>query len=189
MRSLLLVLWLMLVMPASGQLPEMFDPATAPKTWVEDLRMMMRNGRMESGLRDTLSKIHEFAKRGRKIRITKEHEFSAFSTSRGILAFRRGISEEPERSKEVWYDSILIGVHASKDEPPPLPFHVESRIGEIRLFARVTKDLPPMKPLNEYEESYFGEKCMAYEYGAGHWITRLFVRNDRVIAISFGLEP
>lgn len=188
MRILLFLLWPMLLLPATGQLPEMFDPATVPKTWVEDLRMMMRHGHMEPGLRDTHLKIHEFAKRGRKIRITKQHEFSAFSTSRGILAFRRGTSDDPKLAKEVWYDSILIGIHASKDEPPPLPFDIESRIGEVRLLARM-KDLPPRNPLNEYEESYFGERCMAYEYGAGHWITRLFIRNDRVIAISFGLEP
>lgn len=186
-----LLFCLVLAMPVAGQLPEAMDPATAPKTWIEDLRMMMRHGRMEPGLRDTLSKIHDFAKRGQKIRITKQHEFSVFSTSRGILAFRRGIpdADEPDRKDAVFYDSILLGVHASENEPPPLPFQVPSRIGEIPLLARMSKDLPPMTVLNEYEETYFGEKCMAYEYGAGHWIRRLFVKNDRVIAISFGLEP
>lgn len=189
MRFTLFFLWSIFVMPVAGQLPEMSDPATAPKTWVADLRMMMRHGRMEPGLRDTLLKIHQLAERGRKIRITKEHEFSVFSTSRGILAFRRAISEEPEFANRVSYDSILIGIHASKNEPPPLPFHVESRIGGIALLARKPEGAPGVKPLNVYDETYFGEKCTAYEYGAGHWISRYFVRNGRVIAISFGLEP
>jgi hypothetical protein len=186
MRFTLLILLVIPVMPVAGQLPEAMDPATRPKTWVADLRMMMRHGRLEPALRDTLSKMYQFAERGRKIRITKDHKFSAFSTSRGILAFRHGISEDPERAKEVWHDGILIGIHASKHEPPPLPFHVESRIGKVSLMARITDT---GKPLNVYDEAYFGEKCTAYEYGAGFWIRRLYVRNGRVIAISFGIEP
>jgi hypothetical protein len=188
-RLKLFFVWLILAMPVVGQLPEAMDPATRPKTWVADLQMMMRHGRMEPAMPETLVKIHQFAKRGRLVRITKQHQYSAFSTSRGILAFRRGISEDPERAKEVWYDGILIGIHASKYEPPPLPFHVESRIGGVPLLARKADTPLAMNPLVVEDETYFGEKCTMCEYGAGVWVNRVFVRNDRVIAIYFGIEP
>src|SRR4029434_1628402 len=146
-RLKLFFIWLILAMPVVGQLPEAMDPATRPKTWFADLQMMMRHGRMEPAMQETLVKIHQFAKRGRLVRITKQHQYSAFSTSRGILAFRRGISEDPERVKEVWYDGIVIGIHASKHDPPSLPFHVESRIGGVPLLARKVDTPLAMNPL------------------------------------------
>ena len=185
----LLALCLVFGISAVAQLPEMDDPKTAPKNWQDDLRMMMRHGHMEPGLRDTLLKIHEFAKRGSLRRITKDHWYSTFSTSEGILAFRRGKSERPEGADHIFYDCIMIGIHASKKEPPPLPFHVETKIGGLRLLEREADVLRNIKPLNIYDETYFGEKCTAYESGAGHWIRRVYICNGRVVAMTFGLEP
>lgn len=108
-----------------------------------------------------------------------------YSTACGIIGFCENNPKEPDESGQI----ILIGIHASKNEPPPFPFAVENRLGGLALATKASAVLPTRKELYIEEETYFGAKCRAYVYGAGHWITRIYVRNGRVIALSFGIEP
>lgn len=155
-----------------------------PKTWQEDLAYMISVSRAEPALRGTFLHLTKLARRGSKRKVTRDYRYSLFSIPGGLLGFR--VSEDP--SEPGVYPDILLGVHPSTKEPPPLPFKVPTQAGEIPLLSRKSVVLPN-PPVATEEESYFGEKCTAYVYGAGHWITRYFVRNDRIVAIAFALEP
>ena len=144
---------------------------------------MLKQSREEPARPDTFEKIRQLKQRGSLRKVTKAQRYSLFSFSGGIIGFRMaGGPDEPGGG------SILIGIHPAGEEPPPLPFALERSIGGIALMARKSAAVP-REPLNTEDERYFGEKCTAYQYGAGHWITRYFVRNDRIIAISIALEP
>jgi hypothetical protein len=155
-----------------------------PKTWQEDLQYMISVSHAEPALRNTFVHLARLAKRGSLRKVTSEYWYSLFSIPGGILGFR--ISKDPEQPGLC--QNIVIGIHASSNEPPPLPFSVPGKVGSVSLLARKSIVKPGPEVAQE-EETYFGEKCTAYVYGAGHWITRYFVRNDRIIAISFALEP
>jgi hypothetical protein len=53
---------------------------------------------------------------------------------------------------------ILVGIHASGVEPPPLPFRLERSVGGIALMARKSL-VVPREPLNTEDERYFGENA------------------------------
>jgi hypothetical protein len=155
-----------------------------PKTWQEDLSYMIGASRAEPALRGTFQHLTQLARKGNKRKVTREYWYSLFSIPGGILGFR--LSEDP--TEPGVHPNILLGVHPSAKEPPSLPFRVPGKVGGIPLLSRKSVVLPH-PPVATEEESYFGEKCTAYVYGAGHWITRYFVRDDRILAIAFALEP
>jgi len=155
-----------------------------PKTWQEDVRYMFSVPRAEPALRNTFLHIERLAKRGSLRKVTKDYWYSLFSIRGGIIGFR--INKDPEQPGLC--SNFLIGIRPSAVEPPPLPFEMPKKIGGVPLLARKSVARPEPEIALE-DETYFGEKCTAHVYGAGHWITRYFTRNDRIIAISFALEP
>lgn len=185
MRFLLVPFFLVLVTYTSFMQAESesVSPDEGPRNWQVDLRAMLKNSREEPARSDTFEKIRRLKRHGRIRKVTKAQHYSLFSFTGGIIGFRMpGGPEEPGGG------NILIGIHPGGDEPPPLPFSVERSVGGVALMARKSLAVP-QAPLNTEDERYFGQKCTAYQYGAGHWITRYFVRNDRIIAISIALEP
>jgi hypothetical protein len=185
MRVLLVCFLLVLAsQPCSAQaVPDGALPEDGPRDWQEDLRLMLKNSHAEPARPDTFEKLKQLKRRGSIRKVTRAQRYALFSFAGGIIGFRMaGGPEEPGGG------DILVGIHASGDEPPPLPFPLERSVGGIALMARKSL-VVPREPLNTEDERYFGEKCIAYQYGAGHWITRYFVRNDKIIAISIALEP
>jgi hypothetical protein len=156
-----------------------------PKTWQEDLRFMIETSRAEPALRDTFEHLGKLARRGSRRKVTKEYWYSTFSIAGGLIGFR--VSED--RSGPGLHPNILLGVHpASMKEPPPFPFPLLGKVGDVPLLAR-KPEVRPAPPVDTEQDTYFGQKCTVYVYGAGHWITRYFVKNDRILAIAFALEP
>jgi hypothetical protein len=155
-----------------------------PKTWQEDVAYMISVSHAEPALRGTFERVEELARRGTKLKVRKEYSYSLFSIPTGVLGFRI----EPNSRNHGVHPNFLIGVHPSASEPLPLPFRVGNKVGSIPLLAKKSVVLPH-PPVDTESDTYFSEKCTVYVYGAGHWITRYFVSNDRVLAISFALEP
>jgi hypothetical protein len=187
MRPFALILFCLPVVLARGEEPTgsyYGEPGKEPKTWQDDLRYMVSVSHAEPVFRSTFLKLSKLARQGSRRKVTKENWYSLFSIPGGIIGFRVGANP----SERGVHPHILVGVHASPKEPPPLPFPMEAKVGGVSLLSRKSV-VRPQEALGQEQETYFGEKCIAHYYGAGHWITRYFVRDDRIVAISFALEP
>ena len=160
------------------------DGEVMPKDWGEDFAQMVKHGHCAPELRETFGALNRIVRRGLPHKVTREYRYALFSIRGGLLGLRIGKS-----AKDGFYSNILIGVHPEKTlKLPPFPVNLPAEVGGVRLLARKS-EARPHPPVAEEAEHYFGEPCTAYVYGAGHWITRFFVRNDRILAISFALEP